>query len=170
MLQEKPSASTEALEPKRPRRKTGADPVPCSSCRILATHPRRGLCQRCYMRAYTGRELANGCGVCGLRDTRLLTRKTLADGVATLCGSHAMLAGRRTLSLPELVAEAFPAGDRRRTDRRNEDRRTPTGRRLITKVGWLSESNRRDGGRRTADAKTALGCRAVSPATIHGKH
>ena len=108
------------------------------------------------MRAYTGRELANGCAVCGLRDARMLTRKTLADGVATLCGSHAMLAGRRTLSLPELVAEAFPAGDRRQSDRRNEDRRTPTGRRQITKVGWLSESNRRDGGRRTADAKTAL--------------
>jgi hypothetical protein len=87
----------------------------------------------------------------------MLTRKTLADGVATLCGSHAMLAGRRTLSLPELVAEAFPSGDRRQKDRRNEDRRTPTGRRQTTKVGWLFESNRRDGGRRTADAKTGLG-------------
>lgn len=91
----------------------------------MTTEPRKDRCGRCYQRAYHGRDRAAACACCDNPDPRVLVRKTLADGMVTLCGNCATTAGRRRLTLEELRAEVRPAGDRRGGDRRRGDRRGP---------------------------------------------
>lgn len=63
--------------------------------------------------------LGEACAVCGARDARLLVTVELRGGAAaTLCGSHALMHGRRQQpcgSIAELRAEL---GERRLADRR----------------------------------------------------
>lgn len=83
----------------------------------------------------------------------MLTKRTTVDGPRVLCGNHALVLGRRALSVAELAAEVFPEGDRRRGDRRASDRRGFSERRRVTDVERLLEGDRREpSGRRASDA------------------
>ena len=62
--------------------------------------------------------------MCGIGDARLLTEVTLDDGVATLCGSHALLHTRaQSAGGATTVAELRAA----LTERRSYDRRAAGG-------------------------------------------
>jgi len=58
------------------------------------------------MRHETEAALAS-CECCGFADPRMLRAHRLADALHSLCGNCAALAGRRRLSLEELVEERF---------------------------------------------------------------
>jgi hypothetical protein len=94
----------------------------CKGCgRAIDPAERAHVCRACRVRKCRGAELGSACALCGLADRRMLRRVRLAEGPATLCGNHAALLGRRTISIEMLRAEAVtPApGDRRRgVDRR----------------------------------------------------
>jgi len=134
-------------------RKTGN--TACQNCARPTSEPRKGLCLACYRRLQRGTLVQGPCKVCQLGDRRMLRRHRLADGWAELCGNDAQLAGQRTMTLAELVAERFPDGDRRQDDRRQEDRRAHLERRQRWSVDHeLPGVDRRDDaqlGRRARD-------------------
>jgi hypothetical protein len=83
----------------------------------------------------------------------VLALATLAEGPTTLCGNCGRIAGKRRLGLGQLVAEAFPPGDRRQQDRRTGDRRDHGDRRQQVDVERLVDGDLRErAGRRTSDA------------------
>ena len=98
------------------------------------------------MASYRGIEIGPECECCGKGDPRFLTRRRL-DGEAwtTLCGDCNQLAGKRRLTVDQLIGERFPAGDRRGEDRRGGDRRVPLERR--------GKYDQRDSVRDTADRR-----------------
>jgi len=133
------------------RRSTGNAPVPCVKCGRPTTNPRRGLCDKHYLEAYTGRVVGPACEVCGNQDPRVLGRRRL-DGCtwSTLCSNCSAVAGKRTLTVGELALEVRPPGDRRQQDRRGgADRRHLERRREVDVVRLLDD--RREGGRRGSD-------------------
>jgi hypothetical protein len=136
---------------------------PCNAvtcpCGRVTTSPRLGLCFPCYQRRRRGHTTAAACAICPQRDRRVLRRHKLAGGMHTLCANHAAIAGRRPLTLAELEAECFPAGDRRSTDRRAGDRRTTSPRRVRVVLERLMDGDRREGDRRA---------RAEAPARVDG--
>ncbi len=93
-------------------------PPTCKHCglpRALNTH-RKGYCSSCYQRRYRGTLTASPCGVCGEQWRAVLRIVELADGPVSLCGNHALVAGRRAWALEELRAhcpDATDIGDRR---------------------------------------------------------
>ena len=131
------------------RRRRGAGPVACGTCKRPTGEPRKGLCYACYQRERRG-AVVNACAVCGLADARMLMFRTLADGEHVLCGNHALALGKRRLALSELARELRVPGDRRASDRRAGDRRA-ADRRASVDLAWLTEGDRRSGGRRLAD-------------------
>lgn len=113
----------------------------CERCGMVAQPRRRGLCFRCYQRERRGHQRHGPCSVCRCADVRVLRRHQLADGWTVLCANHAAIAGRRAITLAELVVES---GDRRRGDRR-----THRERRQRVVVEWLApDVDRRVGDRR----------------------
>jgi len=135
----------------RPRRRDGREPVPCSTCGRPTTEPRRGLCMGCRLRVLRGHVASGCCSVCGTTDARVLRRHRLADGLATLCANDAAIAGRRPLTVAELRAEVFPAGDRRQGDRRRADRRNfGDDRRQRFDAARLLDGDTRQGDRRVS--------------------
>jgi hypothetical protein len=83
------------------------------------------------------------CACCGRAgDPRALVRKRLADGMHTLCGNDAAIAGRRSVTLAELRAELQPSSDRRQDDRRRRDRRSYRDRRDPVDLGRDDDERR----------------------------
>lgn len=87
-------------------------------CGRTTDQARDGRCPRCAVRRSRGAELGPACGACGEADRRVLCLRVLAGDVlgklSTLCGSCAVLLGRREMSLDELRAERLaPAGGAR---------------------------------------------------------
>jgi hypothetical protein len=63
------------------------------------------------------------CACCGFADPRMLRAHRLADALHSLCANCAALAGRRRLSLEELIAERFTGSDEAREASRPEKTR-----------------------------------------------
>ena len=132
------------------RRSTG-NPVACCRCKRPTQEPRKGLCQRCYLAAYTGRTVAAACECCSVADPRVLVRRRIGEAMSTVCGNCAAVLGRRPLTLEALRAEVRPASDRRQADRRSvADRRA-----MLDVQRMLDEDRRAYTGRRAADGSQA---------------
>jgi hypothetical protein len=108
------------------------------------------MCFACYLRQQRGHSIDEPCAVCGLDDKRMLRRHRLAGGLVVLCANDAAVAGRRRLSLEELHAERFPAGDRRSGDRRRAPRRGLVERREGWDPAWELDADRRKDRRRAS--------------------
>ena len=94
----------------------------CRHCGLPRTddEKRKGYCRACYQRSYRGTLTAIPCGVCGEQWRAVLRVVELDDGAASLCGNHALVAGRRGWTLAELRAHCPDANDT------SERRRAPS--------------------------------------------
>lgn len=88
------------------RRSRDRTVVECA-CGTVTDQGRKGQCLRCAIRRSRGAELGAACAVCEESDRRTLCRRELAgeSSPVTLCGSCAVLLGRRALTLSRLRAE-----------------------------------------------------------------
>lgn len=106
----------------------------CERCSRQSPQLRRKMCCACYLREHRGHTVDGDCAVCGVSDVRMLRRHRLGeDGeeMVSLCANHAAVAGRRKMTLRQLIAELSPGRDDRRNleSRRAGDRRKPAPRR-----------------------------------------
>ena len=114
------------------------------------------MCARCYQARWRGATHGPACEVCSVADPRVMVRRRMpVEGAAltwrTLCANCNVIAGKRPLTLAELVLEVRPTGDRRRSgDRRRNDRRGHEGDRRFVD-GRAGAGDRRETGRRSAD-------------------
>ncbi len=83
--------------------------ITCKGCGAETDEGRSGRCPRCAQRRCRGAELGQACACCGEADRRVLCLRRLAGDVpgalSTLCGSCAVLLGRRPLTLEQLRAD-----------------------------------------------------------------
>jgi hypothetical protein len=90
-------------------RRTRERAIVTCGCGRQTDRARDGRCPRCAVRRSRGAELGAACACCGEDDRRLLCLRRLAShaegAISTLCGSCAVLLGRRELTLDELRAE-----------------------------------------------------------------
>lgn len=133
------------------KRSTGKPRSHCSNCGRPVSATRGGQCSGCYQRRRRGHEAPGPCRVCGEADPRVLKRHRLAEGMLSLCANHSAVAGRRPITLAELMSETTTAGDRRGPERRGRarDRRAPGARRVSSYVP--DDCARLSRGRRAAD-------------------
>lgn len=79
------------------------------TCRCGRPSDNCELCRVCQVRKSRGAlfEPGSSCAACGLADMRVLRWLALLDGRVPACGNCGTLAGRRRLTLAELVAEVL---------------------------------------------------------------